>query len=323
MKGSIFQLLIFLLLFIVIILGIGVASYFLWFDTGDPSAFHDPGGFLTLLPRYLFYVLPLSVFGGILFSHFITLNRSAHVVLSWFLVFAAGTGIYFFGFTGLLHLELDKTVSQSSPGVILYRGKINPFKKGYVYVGDMDASYAYNVVRENPQRFPSFSYKNKIDLKDLKHDLSVNVQGSVFSQRLADNPYFSGIFTPPPFLSSLISDMQAFNVKMRGLYNRSRYFFLLAVAAQVFLAVSCWSLLRISRWPLINALFALVLIRGLFAFFSVWEGGTVQGKLSFIHSSVIIDNLFSLILLVLSVLIILFNSLFLLSEHSSRGKQND
>ena len=162
MKGSIFQLLIFLLLFMVIILGIGVVSYFLWFDTGNFSAFHDPGGFLTLLPRYLFYVLPLSVFGGILFSHFITLNRKAHVVLSWFLVFIVGSGIYFFGFTGLLHLGLNKSVSQSSSGVILYRGKINPFKKGYVYVGDMDTFNAYNVVREIRSGFPLFRIKIKL-----------------------------------------------------------------------------------------------------------------------------------------------------------------
>ncbi len=323
MKGSIFQLLIFLLFFVVIILGIGVSSYFLWFDTGTPSNIHDIDALLVLLPRYLFYVLPLSIFGSILFSHFITLNRKAHVLLSWFLIFTIGVGIYFFGFTGLLHLELNKPVSQSTSGIILYGGKINPFKKGFVYVGSLDASDAYSIVRENPQQFPSFSYKDKIKLKDLKHELSVNVQGSAFQQRLAGNPYFSGIFTPPPFLTSLISDIQGFNAKMRSLYNRSRYFFLFAVAAQVFLAVTCWSLLRISRWPLINALFSLVLIRGLFAFFSVWESDAVQGKFGFIHSDMVKDNLFSILLLLIAGLIIFFNSLFLLSEYSSRGKHND
>ncbi len=323
MKGSILQLLVFLLLFIASILGIGVSAYLLWFDAEVLPVSGDIGSFLSLLPSFLFYVLPLSVLGSILFSRFVTLKRQANGFLSWLLIFAAGTGIYYFGFSGFIPLGAGRSAANGPSIVQLYGGTINPFPEGYVYVGSMDASAAYSVVREYPRQFPSLRYTKRMSLKDLKRDLSVPVQGTVYEKRLAGNPYYTAVFSMPPFISSLLADMHTFTVKMGNLYTRSRYFLLFAVAAQVFFALSCWSLLKIFPWPLINAFFSLVLIRGIFALFTFWGSDAVQSRLGFIKAGLVKDNLFSLLLLVFAVLLILFNGIVLLSGHSTRGAENE
>ncbi len=313
MKGSIFQLLIFLLLFVFIILGISVSAYFLWFDAGFSPLHEESGWFWRLFPSFLFFVLPLSILSSILFSHFITLKRKANSFLSLLLVFAAATGIYFFGFSGLSSLTASNSLLERDPDVVLYGGKINPFNNGFVYVGSMDQSNAYDIVRENPSKFPSLSYRDKIRLKVLRSAISSHVKGSDFKRQLAVNPSFSHLFAIPSFLRGFLVHLKQFNGKMNALYRRSLSYFLFSIAAQVFFAVSCWSLLRISRWPLINVFFSLILVRGLFALFSVWDSPVIQEKLAFMGTGIMKENLFSLLLISLGIVLLLFNSLVLLS----------
>lgn len=62
--------------------------------------------------------------------------------------------------------------NKTEPELILYAGKLNPFKSGIIYVGKTDAEKAYNVVIEVPDTInSSFTYTHSMDLKALKQKL--------------------------------------------------------------------------------------------------------------------------------------------------------
>ena len=322
MKGSIFQLFIFFLLFIVIALVVGGSAYLLWYDAGVSPIQSNTDGFFVSLPSFLFYILPFSVLSSCILSLFATLKRKINRFFSGLLILIVGSGIYFFGFSALLHTEVPVSDSSTSYESVFYGGKINPFLRGFVYVERMDPKYAYNVVRENPAQYPSFTFHKKIGISSLKKTVSSKRKISGIEERLAGNPYFTDVFKVPEFLGSFIGDLQKFNREMEKLYNASRYYFIFAVIVQVLFAVSCWSLLRISRWPLVNAFFSLVLIRGLFAFYGVWDTPVVQGKLSFLGPGMVKDNIVSILLLVFAFLLVFIDSIFMLSKRTSKAPRH-
>ncbi len=80
----------------------------------------------------------------------------------------------------------------------------------------------------------------------------------LWDSRLNANPYFEDIFRFPGFLKKFSGDVSLFNRDMMALYNSSVYFFIIRIASQIFFALSLWSFLRISRWPVINRIYFLL-----------------------------------------------------------------
>lgn len=322
MKGSIYQLLIFLLMFVSLSAGLCLTGYFLWFDTGFFPSGTDNSRFVLMIPSFLFYVMPFSVISSIILSLFTTLKRKVNRVLSVLFILAAGTGIYYYGFTGFSSLEMNVLQNKTEPELILYAGKLNPFKSGIIYVGKTDAEKAYNVVIEVPDTInSSFTYTHSMDLKALKQKIGINSENSKIDRRLAANPYFSGVFSVPGFLENFLYDLRVFSSEMKTLYSRSRLYFLIAVISQVLFAISCWGLLRISRWPLISVFISFFFIRILFAVYTFWDS-IILGNLEFIKNNMLRDNLFSAVLVFFSLLFFMADSILRASDTSSEEVQH-
>ncbi len=318
MKGSIFQLLVFLILFIFLSLGIAALLYFYWADAGFFSDSGNSAGFFSILPSFLFRVFPLSLLGSIIFSLFSTLRLKVNRVVSILLIFISGSGIYFFGFPLLSHFNAGTLSSReggSRPPIRM--GKFNPFPGGLLYVEKSDPLSFHNVIIENDsKKGPSFYFEKEMD-RDAVYQLFSSGGNKISLSSL------SLLFRPPSYFKGFFDGMGKFIAKMEALRRQSCYFFLFAVFSQIFFTIACWSLLRISRWPLVNVFLACGLITGLFRGYFFWDSPAIQSKLTFISNSVIRDNSFSGILLFCAFLIVFLDSLIILSQKSSKGTSNE
>jgi len=318
MKGSIFQLLVFLILFIFLSLGVAALLYFYWADTGFFTDSGNSAGFFAILPSFLFRVFPLSLLGSIIFSLFSTLKLKVNRVVSILLILISGSGIYFFGFPLLSHLNAG-TFSSREGGILppVRMGKFNPFPGGLLYVGKSDPLSFYNVIIENNSpKGPSFYFEKEMD-RDAVYKLFSSGGNKISVSSI------SSLFQTPSYFKGFIDGMGKFIEKMEALRRQSRYFFLFAIFSQIFFAIACWSLLRISRWPLVNVFLACGLIIGLFRGYFFWDSPAIQSKLIFISNSVIRDNSFSGILLFCAFLIVFLDSLIILSQKSLKGTSNE
>lgn len=77
-----------------------------------------------------------------------------------------------------------------------------------------------------------------------------------------------GNLQPPRLLSGMFQEIEGMVRHLRSLLERSLVFFGIALFAQVLWAISAWGLVRISSWPMFNALLALLAFRGIFF---LWE----------------------------------------------------
>ncbi len=91
-----------------------------------------------------------------------------------------------------------------------------------------------------------------------------------------DHQSFSGFsITPPFFLDTMFREISALSRALSENLNRGLFPFFLNAIAQVLFLVGSWSLIRTSRWPLWNGIFALIFLRGFFFLDSLFRGETV------------------------------------------------
>ena len=306
MKGSILQFLIFLLLFLFLIAAFCLFAYFHWFDTGYHPGSMSTAGFLQVLPAIILRFLPLSIVVSVVISFFATLKFRINRFVSFLLILAGATAIYFFGFIGIASIAgtARKSMSQS---VVFYPGRINPFGKQPIYFEKADDDKLYKtVLRDNG----GLVYRDEIKRRSLEKVILSNSD---------PNPYYADLLTPPGFLKLLSRDLDRFNLEIKRLALKSDYYLLFFIASQILFAVSLWSLLRIPRWPLIAVILSLVLIRALFAFYSYWDAEILNKILPFVPSDMVKDNVFPLLLLVVSLVIFLLDGVISGIRRSRRG----
>ncbi len=303
MKGSILQLLIFLLLFVSLIVVFCFSGYLLWFDTGYGSGFQGTKDFFRIMPGLALGILPPVVLMAVVFSYLITVKKKVNRFLSSVLILAFSFVIYFGGFYGLIRISSsgnNEGVPVSGP--VILEKKINPFDRAYVYADRIGFSYAYDVVTDTGV----LTYRKSMDRKDLD-SMVLTPGGSPWVSRLNANPYFGGIFRFSGFMEKFAADISMFNREMTALYNSSVYFFIIRIASQILFALSLWSFLKISRWPLMNVFMSLVLVRGVFAVYPLWNSGIIKSGLAFFPDNVLKDNSLSIALIAVSIVIFLID----------------
>ena len=294
MKGSILQLLIFLLLFLSLVIAFCMFGYFLWYDTGYFPGSPNEVGFLQVVPSVILRFLPLSVVVSVVLSFFVTLKFKINRLLSFLLIFSCAAAMYFFSFVFFADAA-EKAEADLVQSAVIYSGKINPFKGNPVYAGRLDNAMVYNVI---VKKEGELSYKKKIKKKELE---ALVLPGS------DSNPYYAGLLSLPGFLKSFREDLDRFNLEMKRLASASDLYLLFSIASQIIFAVSLWSLLRIPRWPLIAVFVSLVLIRGVFAVYRYWNTEVVTKALKFVSEGIVKENLFSILLILLSLIIFLLD----------------
>ncbi len=294
MKGSILQLLIFLLLFLSLIIAFCLFGYFHWYDTGYSPGSLNETGFIQIVPLLILRFLPLSVVVSIVLSFFVTLKFKINRLLSFLLIFSSAAALYFFSFLFFADAA-EKAEADLVQNAVIYPGRINPFKGDPLYAGKADGERIYSVVLKKDGEL---RYRKSMMRKELD---AVVLPGSY------PNPYYTGLLSVPGFLKSFGADLDRFNLEMKRLAASSELYLLFSIAGQILFAASLWSLLRIPRWPLIAVFLSLILIRAVFAVYSYWNTEIITKALKFISPGIIRENLFSILLILLSLLIFLLD----------------
>ncbi len=306
MKGSILQFLIFLLLFISLITGFCLFGYFHWFDTGYHPGGMSSAGFLQVIPAIILRFLPLCILFSVVLSYFVTLKFKINRFVSFLLILAGATALYFFGFIGISSMS-ENAQKRMNHDVVLYPGLINPFVKQPLYFEKADNENIYGAVLKDDE---GLVYRNKINRKSLEKDLLPESD---------PNPYYTDLLAPPGFLKLFSRDLDRFNLDLKRLAVKSDFYLLFFIAGQILFAVSLWSLLRIPRWPLIAVILSFILIRALFAVYRYWNAEILNKILPVVSSDLIKDNAVSLLLLLVSLIIFLLDGIISGIRRSKRG----
>ena len=124
------------------------------------------------------------------------------------------------------------------------------------------------------------------------------------------NPVYSPIFEAPDVLQGMIGDVELLNRYLLDTRARSPEQFVLATFSISLLVVSCISFLKLTRWPLFNALFALFLIRGVFLIMRFLRSDIGIEMSTLIANGQINSQMPSFVYLVLGALLVAFNLLF-------------
>ncbi len=127
---------------------------------------------------------------------------------------------------------------------------------------------------------------------------------------LPANPVYQPAFEPPDSLATTIAEIRLLNTYLLDLRSRSPESFVLAAFSVSFFAMSCVTFLRLTGWPLLNALFTLSLFRGLFLLFRFFDSDIGMEVIGLVRNEQISRQLPSLVFLALGVLFIAFNLLF-------------
>ncbi len=302
MKGSILQLLIFLLLFISLIVVFCFSGYLLWFDTGYGSGFQETKDFFRIMPGLALGILPPAVLMAVVFSYLITVRKKVNRFFSSVLILVFSFIIYFGGFSGLIRISSPGNERTKISGPVIHEKKINPFDRVYVYTDRISPSGVHDVVMDTGV----LTYRKSMDRKTLD-SMVLTPGGSPWESRLNANPYFGEIFRFPGFIEKFYRDISMFNSEMTALYDSSVYFFIIRIASQIIFAISLWSFLKVSRWPLMNVFISLMLVRGVFAVYPLWNSSIIKSGLSFLPDNVFKDNSLSIALVVFSLVIFLID----------------
>ncbi len=114
---------------------------------------------------------------------------------------------------------------------------------------------------------------------------------------------------PPRFLHSFSREMAAVTKHLQKLLEHSLLFFAVAAGVQVLWSISAWGLLRVSSWPLFNALLALLAFRGLFFLWETFRSDIVAGTLEPLLPQQFMPLLPAAVFLLLSLLMLAVSSL--------------
>jgi hypothetical protein len=124
------------------------------------------------------------------------------------------------------------------------------------------------------------------------------------------NPVYQPVFEPPAILKTMVTDVRMLNEYLLRLRARSPEEFVLAALAVSFFAMSCVSFVRLTRWPLFNALFILAVFRAIFLLLRFFNSDIGQEISALIPNQQLARLTPTLVYLLLGTLALAFGLLF-------------
>jgi hypothetical protein len=290
---------------LVLVVGI-VAVRWVTFDTPDGSS---AGRILALLVSQALRpaVLPATIVATLVcLLRLLRFSRARPAgLLTVFLL----TGLSVtFGFAGVERLAgsvpQPRTPLQRrlAPG-LLYRGETVD-----LYALRATGAVLRTVVVHEYGREPAFRVFDEAVHDPMRDQLLIGPQRMSVAMSSVENAYWRA-FEPPPQLSGTFRDIAAAadRFPVAGVPFGRRF---LLLAWTLALAVtSLWVVVRVSRWPLLNVLLALGIVRGYFAIFSLADRGAVREFAAVVipqpYMSYLLPGAFAAVSLVLLLVLVL------------------
>jgi hypothetical protein len=135
--------------------------------------------------------------------------------------------------------------------------------------------------------------------------------------QMADNGGVLPGTTASPLIAAVSREARMAFRALEHVHRRSIILLAAAVAAQVFFVVASWAFVRTSSWPLLNAVLALLLLRGFFALHRLTDAELVMSIFSGIGAEKYIPLFPTAVLIAVALLFSLWNLAFSLGRGES------
>lgn len=276
MKESLKLLPIFIIMFLVVYLLFSAFAFiFQWMEAAPHSPGEAFGHAAANLPAILLQVLPAAVIFSTFALLFFRRSRRRTGIIVSLLVLILSSAIYGGLFYYLSGLEPPAQTERAFPPMqaqqlqrfadtMLYTEELLPDERGQQPLFQMTTVLAVSMNRDQG---PYMALLPSATANPLEGTITFPDDRSAISYR---SEAAAGVtdLQPPRLLSGFLGEIGAMVSYLQQALDTSLLLFGVAVVVQVLWAVSAWGLVRISSWPLFNALLALFAFRGLFF---LWE----------------------------------------------------
>lgn len=313
MKGSILLPLVQILLIILISTLFCLGTYLFLFNSNyGPEASLSTETFISHLPNLLLNIFPIVVLISIVLSMVNTLKTPANKGFAALFTLITASIIYYGGYTGLYLLDQHSNPVTITTENHLYIKRINPLLDSKLYLTGNDSNILAIEVKKTSSKSAFTIYENTKFISATGTIVSENSESLLI---VPENPFFSKIFTPPQKFVELLNDLKVFNTAIRVIFEKSRYLFMITVLSQIAFAIGCWTIIKLSRWPFLNGLLAIGVIRLFPAYYRLSYSEITQKAIGFLQTSYASDLAPVAILLILAILLFLWDILFVKSKN--------
>ena len=274
--------------------------------------------FISHIPGIMLNLFPIVVLMSVILSLVNTLRTPANKFFAAFFTLITASIIYYAGYTGLYLLDKHSNPENIVKANHLYTGKLNPLSNSKVYLNKIDSNILAIEISDNSSetafrilKNAAFNPENSILTSEKKEAILIE----------PENPFFSEILTPPDLFKNLINDLSIFNTAIRNIFEKSHYLFILTILSQIAFAIGCWTIIKLSKWPFLNGLLAIAVIRLFPAYYRLSYSELTQKAIGFLETSNASDLAPVAILITTALLLFLWDILYI--KNKNMVKTND
>jgi len=272
--------------------------------------------FISHIPGIMLNLFPIVVLMSVILSLVNTLRTPANKFFAAFFTLITASIIYYAGYTGLYLLDKHSNPENIVKVNHLYTGKLNPLSNSKVYLNKIESNILAIEISENSSesafrilKNAAFNPENNILTSEKKEAVLIE----------PENPFFSEIFTPPDLFKNLINDLSIFNTAIRNIFEKSRYLFILTILSQIAFAIGCWTIIKLSKWPFLNGLLAIAVIRLFPAYYKLSYSELTQKAIGFLQTSNASDLAPVAVLVTAALLLFLWDILYIKNKNLVRS----
>lgn len=181
--------------------------------------------------------------------------------------------------TAFMLLELSQLPdSQQSSSLPFYEQRLVQIERNLLYTGqirDVDSGYMIEPILHidlTGEQTPRISYYEQGTAYPAENKILAAEESPILEYTQQENPFFA-FAEPPALIKRILAELDGINAAVRQSADRGWIFLLITTSAHVLFLTGSWSIIRSSRWPLLNALLALLVFRGFFFLDAVLRRG--------------------------------------------------
>lgn len=274
------------------------------------------------VPGTLLGILPISVFLSLLIVLLAIALRPGSRFLSLVIPLAGAFALLIFGYQVLHDFGAraggaGAPVLVQAPQAYLVPGVFNSTAGKVIYLETLQGNSTSSMVLlegGNPGRNLLYFPQGQVSVSEQ----NVVLRMAGHALEIDPEPVYSSLFRKDPVLQPLFSDLSFLGAELESMFQASSFSFYFTVLALVAAVYSCGIFLRLSRWPLLNAVLALLAMRGLLALLRLLREGVVFELGKALRNPQALQVLPELVLLILGVLFLFLDLLFVPFERLRR-----
>lgn len=249
---------------------------FTWISNYSPE--YQSLHFFEPLIKALLYSLPAAAALSLMTVLLIKTRTREKAPFQSIIVSIIAIALYAGGAMFLLHMS-KSTDSIDTHTLPFYQQRLAQIGKTILYTGQINVSLqdsasiapllTVDMSKERPPRVSFYPEGRAFPEQQVIMD---NQENRIFEYTSNTSPFYAFV-EPPEFLRTLLQEVRGVVTSLQASLDKGWIFLLFTSAAHVLFLTSSWSLIRSSHWPLLNALLALLVLRGFFFLDAAFHSG--------------------------------------------------